>query len=69
MIKNTVYIPYLEKSVTVTANDVDHLMVQIKEVKAQLRSLPEHYGWHHVAEGLLQAYNETLDTLREGDSA
>ncbi len=69
MIKNIVYIPYLEQSVTVTANDVNHLMTQVKEVKTQLRLLPEHCGWHHVAEGLLQAYNETLDTLREGYSA
>ena len=65
MIENIVYIPYLGQSVTVTVDSIQDLQEQIKTTRELLQSLPEQCGWHHVAEGLLQAYNETLDTLRE----
>lgn len=65
MIKNIVYIPYLGQSTTVTADSIQDLQEQIKTTRELLQSLPEQCGWRHVAEGLLQAYRETLDTLRE----
>ena len=64
MIKNIVYIPYLGQSITVTADSIQDLQEQIKTTRELLQSLPEQCGCH-VAEGLLQAYRETLDTLRE----
>lgn len=69
MIENAVYIPYLDKSITITAKDTTELEEYAK-LAGELRdsmpdSCPEWHEWDSVA----QAYLETLDSLRRCEDA
>ena len=68
MIRNTVYIPYLKRNITVTAKDATELEEYAK-VAGELRdSIPDDCEKWHEWDGVAQACLETLDSLRRYDN-
>lgn len=68
MIRNTVYIPYLERNITVTDKDATELEEYAK-LAGELRDsiLDDCEKWHEW-DGVAQACLETLDSLRRCDN-
>lgn len=64
MIENSVYIPYLQKNITVVAKDTDDLKVYAKLIEELRDSIPDSCEKWHEWDGIAQAYLETLDSLR-----
>ena len=69
MIKNSVYIPYLQKYITVTAKDATELEEYAKLAGELRDSTQDSCPIWHEWEGLEQAYLETLDSLRRCEDA
>lgn len=69
MIKNTVYIPYLKRNITVTAKDATELEEYAKLAGELRDSIPDDCEKWHEWDGVAQAYLETLDSLRRCDNA
>lgn len=70
MIKNSVYIPYLQKYITVTAKSVAELEECAKLAGERRDSILDSdcLEWHEW-DGVAQACLETLDSLRRCDNA
>lgn len=70
MIKNSVYIPYFQKDITVTAKDAAELeeYAELAEERRDLILDRDCEEWHKW-DGLAQAYLETLDGLRRYEDA
>lgn len=69
MIKNSAYIPYLQKYITVTAKDVAELEEYAKLAGELRDSTPDSCPIWHEWDGVAQAYLETLDALRRCEYA
>lgn len=67
MIENTVYIPYLQRNIIVIAKDDKELEAHAK-LAGEIRDIPGCEKWHEW-EGVVQAYLETLDSLRRCGNA
>ena len=64
MIKNSVYIPYLKRNITITAKDATELEEYAKLAGELRDSIPDSdcEKWHEW-DGIVQACFETLDSL------
>lgn len=69
MIRNTVYIPYLKRNITVTAKDATELEEYAKSAGEPRDSIPDDCEKWHEWDGIAQACLETLDSLRRCENA
>ena len=69
MIRNTVYIPYLKRNITVTAKDATELEEYAKSAGELRDSIPDDCEKWHEWDGIAQACLETLDSLRRRENA
>lgn len=70
MIRNTVYVPYLERNINVIAKDVTELDEYAKLAGELRDSIPDSdcEKWHEW-DGVAQACLETLDSIWRCDNA